>query len=217
MHSFKNHLITTRELDSLRFTASKPSIKKRIDEGISRFEIGLDDVYVSDPPTNSSKVTKYEIEELAKLSRGIVDRVLIEAPIREMLDQVFVESSVYVPEPTRKRLFSVLYDVKTTCLALQYEHRRVRPRVIAESYGVTLPDTYKALENSPSYPSTRSTQLAFLALYLGERFAGIEPHITDLSQRVDDSLMRSCLHYRSDIDASHELARYLFTATKRKL
>jgi len=217
MRSFKHHLLSAQELDALRFDAAPKSVVRRLQEGISKFEIDVSDLFVDTPPANSSKRTKYELEELATLAKPGFSSGLIEMPILGIVQSLLDESGLHLPDPSRKRMVSVLHDVRTACLALQYEYRRVRPRVLADQYGISLPDTYKDQDATPSYPSTRGTQIAFLALYLGERFAKIEDELYRLSEETDRSLMVSALHYRSDIEASHELARYLFNALKRKL
>jgi hypothetical protein len=217
MRSFKHHLSTAQELDALCFGAAPKPVVRRLQEGISKFEIDVSDLFVDHPPSNSSKRTKYELEELAKLSKPGFHSGLIELPVMEITQALLDENGLHLPDPSRKRMVSVLHDVRTACLALQYEYRRIRPRSLAEHYRISLPDTYKDQDATPSYPSTRSTQVAFLALYLGERFAKIENDLHRLSQETDAALMASALHYRSDIEASHELARYLFTTLKRKL
>jgi len=217
MRSFKHHLSTAQELDALRFSTTPKAVIRRLEEGISKFEIDVSDLYVDAPPTNSSKRTKYELEELVKLAKPGFTSGFIELPIMNLAQALLDENNLHLPDPSRKRMVSVLHDVRTACLALQYEYRRVRPRVLADHYGISLPDTYKDQDATPSYPSTRGTQIAFLALYLGERFAKLENDLYRLSEETDRSLMASALHYRSDIEASHELARYLFTTLKRKL
>ena len=217
MRSFKTHLSSAKELDALRFGSAPKQVIRRLEEGLSKFEIGLDDLFVDVPPTNSSKRTKYELEELAKLAKPGYYSGLIELPVMGLVQAVLDERDMHLPDPSRKRMVTVLQDVRTACLSLQYQHGRIRPRGLAEHYGISLPDTYKDQDATPSYPSTRSTQVAFLALYLGERFAKIENDLYRLSEETDAALMASALHYRSDIEASHELARYLFTTLKRKL
>lgn len=217
MRSFKHHLTTSQDLDSLRFGSTPKPVVRRLQEGISKFEIDVTDLFVDTPPSNSSKRTKYELEELAKLSKSRFNSGLVEFPTIGLAQSVLDEHGVHLPDPSRKRIVSVLHDVRTACLALQYQYGRVRPRVLADHYGVSLPDTYKDQDATPSYPSTRSTQVAFLALYLGERFVKLENALYRLSEETDAALMASALNYRSDIEASHELARYLFTTLKRKL
>jgi hypothetical protein len=217
MRSFKYHLLSAQELDALCFGAAPKSVVRRLQEGISKFEIEVDDLFVDTPPNNSSKRTKYELEELAKLSKPGYHSGLVELPILGITQALLDENYLHLPDPSRKRMVSILHDVRTACLALQYEYRRIRPRSLAEHYGISLPDTYKDQDSTPSYPSTRSTQVAFLALYLGERFGKLEDDLYRLSEETDAALMASALHYRSDIEASHELARYLFTTLKRKL
>lgn len=217
MRSFKHHLLSAQELDALSFASVPKPVVRRLEEGISKFEIDVDDLFVDSPPSNSSKRTKYELEELAKLAKPGYFSGLIELPVMGLAQALLDENSLHLPDPSRKRMVAVLHDVRTACLALQYEYRRVRPRTLAEHYGISLPDTYKDQDVTPSYPSTRSTQVSFLALYLGERFAKLEDDLHRLSQETDAALMASALHYRSDIEASHELARYLFTTLKRKL
>lgn len=217
MRSFKTHLSSAKELDALRVGSIPKQVVRRLEEGLSKFEIDLDDLFVDTPPANSSKRTKYELEELAKLSKPGFQSGLVEMPIMQIAQAILDENDVHLPDPSRKRMVTVLHDVRTACLALQYEYRRVRPRTLAEHYSISLPDTYKDQDATPSYPSTRSTQIAFLALYLGERFVKIENDLYRMSEETDAALMASALHYRSDIEASHELARYLFTTLKRKL
>jgi len=217
MRSFKHHLLSAQELDALRGNNASKAVIRRLEEGISKFETDVSDLFVDAPPKNSSKQTKYELEELAKLSKQKKYSNLVELPIIEITQTILNENDLHLPDPSRKRMGSVLHDVRTACLALQYEYRRVRPRVLADHYGISLPDTYKDQDSTPSYPSTRSTQVAFLALYLGERFAKLENDMHQLSEKTDAALMESALHYRSDIEASHELARYLFNTLKRKL
>jgi hypothetical protein len=217
MRSFKHHLSTAQELDALHFGATPKAVVRRLEEGISKFEIDVSDLYVDAPPTNSSKRTKYELEELVKLAKPGFSSGLIELPVMNLVQALLDENDLHLPDPSRKRMVSVLHDVRTACLALQYEYRRIRPRALAEHCGISLPDTYKDQDANPSYPSTRGTQVAFLALYLGERFGKLEDDLYRLSEETDAALMASALHYRSDIEASHELARYLFTTLKRKL
>jgi hypothetical protein len=217
MRSFKKHLSSIQELDSLRIASTPKSISRRLDEGISKFEIDLSDLFVDTPPLNSSKRTKYELEELVRLAKPGYASGLLEMPSIQSVQSVLDENNVHLPEPSRKRAVAVLHDVRTACLALQYQYGRVRPRTIAEHYGISLPDTYKDQDGTPSYPSTRSTQMSFLALYLGERFVKLQDELYRLSEETDAALMASALHFRSDIEASHELARYLFTTLKRKL
>lgn len=217
MKSFKHHLLSAKELNALRITRIPKPLAARISEGITRFEVGLSDLYLADPPLNSSKRTKYELEELAKHGNRNHNPNLIELKVSHLLSALFDEHSVHLPAPSYKRMNTVLREVRTACTTLQYQYGRIRPRVLAAHYGITLPDTYKHHDATPSYPSTRSTQMAFLELYLGERLPKLEPHLHTLSQDTDRSLLCSALHYRSDIEASHELARYLFTALKRKL
>jgi len=217
MRSFKHHLLSAQELDALRGNAAPKAVIRRLEEGISKFETDVSDLFVDTPPKNSSKQTKYELEELAKIAKPGFSSGLVELPILEIVQSLLNENNLYLPDPSRKRMGSVLHDVRTGCLALQYEYRRLRPRALAEHYNISLPDTYKHQDSTPSYPSTRSTQVAFLALYLGERFVKLEDDLHQLSQETDAALMASALHYRSDIEASHELARYLFNTLKRKL
>ena len=217
MRSFRQHLGKNGKLDDMRVAPPSRSVLSRLDEGVSKFEIDLDDIYLDNTPLNSSKRAQYELEELAKLTRSECNTALIETPILALVGGVLDEHGVYIPEPSRKRMIGVLYDVRTACLSLQYHHGRVRPRTLAEVYGIKLPPTYCEKDTTPSYPSTRSTQFSFLALYLGERFPNHEEDFIKLSEDLDRSLMSSALHYRSDIESSHELARYLFNALKRKM
>jgi hypothetical protein len=217
MRSFKHHLLSVQQLDALRFDAAPKTVIRRLDEGLSKFEIDISDLFVDTPPTNSSKRSKYELEELAKLAKPGFYSGLVELPVMEIVQVILDEHNLHLPDPSRKRMVSVLHDVRTACLALQYEYRRIRPRTLAEHYGISLPDTYKNQDSTPSYPSIRSTQMSFLTLYLGERFTKIEDDMYRLSEETDAALMASALHYRSDIEASHELARYLFSVLKRKL
>jgi hypothetical protein len=217
MRSFKHHLLSAQELDALRFGAAPKPVIRRLQEGISKFEIDVSELFVDTPPSNSSKRTKYELEELSKIAKPGFYSGLVELPVMGLVQAVLDESDTHLPDPSRKRMVAVLHDVRTACLALQYQYARVRPRSLAEHYGISLPDTYKEQDATPCYPSTRSTQVAFLALYLGERFVKLENELHRLSEETDAALMASALHYRSDIEASHELARYLFNTLKRKL
>lgn len=216
MRCFKQHSDTSKTLDALRHPVVTSRIGKRLNEGVSAFEVELREVYLDAPPQNSSTRTKYELEELVKLKGKSCLPNLIEASLREVVGSVLEDHGVCLPELSQKRLFSALYDVRTVCFAVQYEHRRPRPRVVAPHYGVALPDTYKAYDNTPSYPSTRSTQMAFVELYLSDRRPDLETSLHELAQQTDHALMCTGCHYRSDIEASHELARQLFTTLKRK-
>jgi hypothetical protein len=216
MRCFKQHSDTSKALDALRHSAVTSRVGKRLSEGVSAFDVELPDVYLDAPPQNSSTRTKYELEELVKLKGKLFLPNLIEASMREIVGSVLEDHGIRLPELSQKRLFSALYDVRTVCFAVQYEHRRPRPRVVAPHYGVVLPDTYKAYDNTPSYPSARSVQMAFVELYLGDRRPELESSLHELTQQTDHALMCTGCHYRSDIEASHELARQLFTTLKRK-
>ena len=92
MRSFKHHLSTAQELDALHFGATPKAVVRRLEEGISKFEIDVSDLYVDAPPTNSSKRTKYELEELVKLAKPGFSSGLIELPVMNLVQALLDEN-----------------------------------------------------------------------------------------------------------------------------
>jgi len=216
MRSFKHHISATSHLDEIRIPLPK-SLVSRLQEGISKFDIELDELFVETPPKNSSKQSLYELQELEKLAKSGFCSELIEMPIIGIVESIMDSNEIHLAEPSRRKLVGVLHDVRTACLELQYRYGRIRPRKLAEVVGIKLPTTYSHQDSTPSYPSTRSTQMEFISLYMGERFEKLEKTLSNTAEEVNSALMRSALNYRSDIEASKELARYLFNSLKRKM
>ena len=165
-------------------------------------------------PENSSREVRNELNWLAKINDGEIDKDWVKNGDKVL--KVFKEyCKINKLELDEKYYEQVLKESSKIILKLKYYYNRPRPFQLAEYYGMeefnnfTLPSM-----KTPSYPSGHSTQGYLLGMLLGKRYTGHYDEFMKLSEFVSNSRLMARAHYPSDSKFGEYLGELLFRNLK---
>ena len=160
-------------------------------------------------PENSSREVRNELNWLAKINDGEIDKDWVKNGDKVL--KVFKEYC-----KTNKLKFDekyyeqVLKESSKTILELKYYYNRPRPFQLAEYYGMEEFDNFTLPSmKTPSYPSGHSTQGYLMGMLLGKRYTGHYDEFMKLAEFISNSRLMARAHYPSDCEFGKKLAMNL--------
>lgn len=168
------------------------------------------------PPSNSSDITKKEIEEIVNLSSN-----RSEAAIKTILlideDPLIIFKSVLKTKnlifPNEK--FDSMYEIlKEVVLDLKYFFNRPRPNQVSEIYNIDIDVLHTGTHSTPAYPSGHVAYASLAELLLSEMYPEYKNEFSDITTKVGKARIMQGVHFRSDNDASILLVSKLYPKIK---
>ena len=192
----------SRKIDQITYT---DDIKTQ--EVSEKISIGWENV-LPEPPSNSSKRTKKELEYLSNLTRNLTpqQRALVQLVDKEPLD-LFKKTIQTNNLEFNEDDFLLLYrTAKAVHMNLKYKHNRPRPEQLAPIYGLQINVTETNTHHTPAYPSGHTAYTAYAAYLLSDLYPEFS---NEFFRQVGVAGYARCLqgvHYPSDNEASMVIA-----------
>lgn len=195
------------EVNDLVFDKPHKPFKKK--ESDKLFDDKWMDMDVPPPPSNDSKQTLAEINEIIDRREMLSDfdkRVYINTNkdtcyyIKEHLDGQDLEYDLEVIE-------RITDSVKHIGRYYKNKFNRPRPRQIAEKLGLDK-FSYEKLEttNSPAYPSNHALQARMVAHYYGEKYPAQKKYLLRAADMSAEGRINAGVHYPSDKHCAYMIA-----------
>lgn len=195
------------EVNELVFDKPHKPFKKK--ESDKLFDDKWMDMDVPPPPSNDSKQTLAEINEIIDRREMLSDfdkRVYINTNkdtcyyIKEHLDGQDLEYDLEVIE-------RITDSVKHIGRYYKNKFNRPRPRQIAEKLGLDK-FSYEKLEttSSPAYPSNHALQARMVAHYYGEKYPAQKKYLLRAADMSAEGRVNAGVHYPSDKHCAYMIA-----------
>ena len=172
----------------------------------------LNQVHLSPPPRNDSEITSMEIQELLlkKKERNHKNQREIENEIDgENVIRMFSSNTKDLELIRQFNRFMAPY-----VMHFKKKFDRVRPRILEPQIEPTIDPP-----GHPAYPSGHATQAYGFALYMSHLYPHKKEELMRSAHRVATNRELAGVHYSSDTEAGHQLARQLlpiFIASSKK-
>jgi membrane-associated phospholipid phosphatase len=163
-------------------------------------------------PKNNSEVTISELNQLTHyLSLGkVVEHNLYDKNLIQYIKDFYITEGA-PPELIDSLATSVQTDVVPLITKLKYHFNRPRPAQLAYYYDMQLYPDFSYFTNNPSYPSGHTTLTAITCEVFGNQFPETYKKISSLMPRVAESRLCLGVHYPSDNNMAHIVAKRVIT------
>jgi len=165
-----------------------------------------------DFPTNDSKITKDELNDIAKKIEALKEKdnrihfdryQRYDKSLAQSISSVFAKKGMDVDEIIE----SCFQDINPTILKLKARYQRPRPFQLAQIYKLKLFPFPSFSAHTPSYPSGHTLQAIIILTIIGNKYPESYRFCKQMMEDVGASRVYLGHHYKSDNDASVLIAR----------
>ena len=198
---------SVQKLDSLKSQFTAKDVKKK--ELGKFFDIKcLEELSIPNPPSNTSKETNKEIEEMSKKIQNLSDQEKKEYIdtdddtsyyIKEYMEDNDLEFNENFMELLKKSARNVGRHFKN-------KHMRPRPYVIAEKMGKPMKFLDTPTAHSPAYPSNHALQAKVVSNYYSKIYPAHQDQLFKMADKSGQGRVNAGIHYPSDKTAGYKLA-----------
>ena len=196
-----------QNLDSLKSQFDAKKVKKK--ELGKYFDIKcLEKLEMKDPPANTSKETKQEIEQMVKKIKNLSDQKKKEYIdtdedttyyIKEYMEDNDLEFNETFIETLKKSARNVGRHFKN-------KYMRPRPYVVAEKMGKPMKFFDTETAHSPAYPSNHALQARVVANYYSKIYPAHQDQLHEMADKSGEGRVNAGIHYPSDKTAGYKVA-----------
>ena len=196
-----------QNLDSLKSQFDAKKVKKK--ELGKFFDIKcLEKLEMKDPPANTSKETKQEIEQMVKNIKNLSDQKKKEYIdtdedttyyIKEYMEDNDLEFNEMFIETLKKSARNVGRHFKN-------KYMRPRPYVVAEKMGKPMKFFDTETAHSPAYPSNHALQARVVANYYSKIYPAHQDQLHEMADKSGEGRVNAGIHYPSDKTAGYKVA-----------
>jgi len=198
---------SVQKLDSLKSQFDAKNVKKK--ELGKYFDIKcLDKLEMKDPPANTSKETKAELEQMSKQIKNLSD-----AKKKEYID-TDEDTSYYIKEYMEdndlefNENFMELLKKSARNVGRHFKNKYMRPRpyVVAEKLGMPIKFLDTETAHSPAYPSNHALQAKVIANYYSKIYPAHQDKLFEMADKSGEGRVNAGIHYPSDKTAGYKVA-----------
>ena len=201
------YIESVQNLDSLKSQFDAKKVKKK--ELGKFFDIKcLEKLEIKDPPANTSKETKQEIEQMVKNIKNLSDQKKKEYIdtdedttyyIKEYMEDNDLEFNETFIETLKKSARNVGRHFKN-------KYMRPRPYVVAEKMGKPMKFFDTETAHSPAYPSNHALQARVVANYYSKVYPAHQDQLHEMADKSGEGRVNAGIHYPSDKTAGYKVA-----------
>ena len=201
------YIESVQNLDSLKSQFDAKKVKKK--ELGKFFNIKcLEKLEMKDPPANTSKETKQEIEQMVKNIKNLSDQKKKEYIdtdedttyyIKEYMEDNDLEFNETFIETLKKSARNVGRHFKN-------KYMRPRPYVVAEKMGKPMKFFDTETAHSPAYPSNHALQARVVANYYSKVYPAHQDQLHEMADKSGEGRVNAGIHYPSDKTAGYKVA-----------
>lgn len=195
-------LLSQQTTDDLKFSNTMEwnkhyrSLSESVDLNV------LNRLHLSPPPRNDSEITSMEIQELLlkKKERNHQNQ-------REIENELDGGNIFPLFSPNTEELDSIhrfITFIAPYIMHFKKKFDRVRPRILEPQIEPTIDPP-----GHPAYPSGHAAQVYGIALYMSQLHPHNKEKLMRIAHRVATNRELAGVHYSSDTEAGHQLARQL--------
>ena len=196
-----------QKLDSLKSQFDAKKVKKK--ELGKYFDIKcLDKLEMKDPPANTSKETKQEIEQMNKTIKNLSD-----AKKKEYID-TDEDTTYYIKEYMEDNdldfnetfIETLKKSARNVGRHFKNKYMRPRPYVVAEKLGMPMKYLDTETAHSPAYPSNHALQAKVVANYYSKIYPAHQDKLFEMADKSGEGRVNAGIHYPSDKTAGYKVA-----------
>ncbi len=198
---------SVQKLDSLKSQFNAKDVKKK--ELGKFFDIKcLNKLEMKDPPANTSKETKQEIEQMVKKIKNLSDQEKKEYIdtdedttyyLKQYMEDNDLEFNETFIETLKKSARNVGRHFKN-------KYMRPRPYVVAEKMGKPMKFFDTETAHSPAYPSNHALQAKVVANYYSKIYPAHQDQLHKMADKSGEGRVNAGIHYPSDKTAGYKVA-----------
>ena len=201
------YIESVQNLDSLKSQFNAKDVKKK--ELGKYFDIKcLNELEMKDPPANTSKETKLEIEQMNKTIKNLSD-----AKKKEYID-TDEDTTYYIKEYMEdndlefNENFIELLKKSARNVGRHFKNKYMRPRpyVVAEKLGMPMKYLDTETAHSPAYPSNHALQAKVVANYYSKIYPAHQDKLFEMADKSGQGRVNAGIHYPSDKTAGYKVA-----------
>ena len=198
---------SVQKLDSLKSQFDAKKVKKK--ELGKFFDIKcLEELDMKDPPANTSKETRAELEQMSKQIKNLSD-----AKKKEYIDTDH-DTAYYIKEYMEdndlefsERFIEVLIkSARNVGRHFKNKYMRPRPYVVAKKLGMPIKFLDTETAHSPAYPSNHALQAKVVANYYSKIYPAHQDQLFEMADKSGEGRVNAGIHYPSDKTAGYKLA-----------
>lgn len=188
--------------------------KKLINKNTIYFDPSWKEIFLKNPPKNSSLITQ---NELKKIRQNLLqnDKKLLKK-IKEQdvpnLENFFInllkDENENINKELKDKISKISEELSTISLYYKKKFNRPRPYEIQKLID-EFPIPIGRTTGSPSYPSTHALIGTFMSLWLSKLFPKHKAKIQKLGKELGQNRVYAGFHFQSDCDAGNYLAQKL--------
>tara|TARA_B100001287_G_scaffold103727_1_gene87199 strand:- start:1845 stop:3647 length:1803 start_codon:yes stop_codon:yes gene_type:complete len=198
---------SVQKLDSLKSQFDAKKVKKK--ELGKFFDIKcLEELDMKDPPANTSKETRAELEQMSKQIKNLSD-----AKKKEYIDTDH-DTAYYIKEYMEdndlefsERFIEVLIkSARNVGRHFKNKYMRPRPYVVAKKLGMPIKFLDTETAHSPAYPSNHALQAKVVANYYSKIYPAHQDQLFEMADKSGEGRVNAGIHYPSDKIAGYKVA-----------
>tara|TARA_B100000902_G_scaffold123142_1_gene123166 strand:- start:11047 stop:12843 length:1797 start_codon:yes stop_codon:yes gene_type:complete len=198
---------SVQKLDSLKSQFDAKKVKKK--ELGKFFDIKcLEKLDMKDPPANTSKETRAELEQMSKQIKNLSD-----AKKKEYIDTDH-DTAYYIKEYMEdndlefsERFIEVLIkSARNVGRHFKNKYMRPRPYVVAKKLDMPIKFLDTETAHSPAYPSNHALQAKVVANYYSKIYPAHQDQLFEMADKSGEGRVNAGIHYPSDKTAGYKVA-----------
>ena len=207
------------EINSIRYEGvPKDKHKREMEEKTPLITIDWDSI-IPEPPSNTSDVTKMDLERVQSVNRNISYEdfdliMLVDNNPEDLFKPYAKKMGLDYPQ---ELIDKAIQHIDVIVLKLKYKFRRARPFQIAHRLGCVISVIHTGTHQTPAYPSGHQSQGSMAAEVLSSLYPEHKDEWYRLADLVGTARVMQGVHYPSDNEASVILARVLWENMKDNL
>ena len=204
------------KINSIKYEDSPSDDHKReMNEKTPLITIDWENI-IPEPPSNTSDVTKMDLEQVQRLTRNIskddYDLVMTVDDDPENLFRPYAKKmGLHYPQDL---IDKAIQHIDVVVLKLKYKFRRARPYQLAPHLGYFISVLTTGTHQTPAYPSGHQAQGAMAAEVLSSLYPEHKTQWYKFAGLTGKARVMQGVHYPSDNEASMILARVLWENIK---
>ena len=201
------YIESVQNLDSLKSQFNAKDVKKK--ELGKYFDIKcLNELEMKDPPANTSKETKQEIEQMNKTIKNLSDAKKKEYHDKDEDTTYYIKEYMEDNDLEFNENFIELLKKSSRNVGRHFKNKYMRPRpyVVAEKLGMPMKYLDTETAHSPAYPSNHALQAKVVANYYSKIYPAHQDKLFEMADKSGQGRVNAGIHYPSDKTAGYKVA-----------
>ena len=201
------YIESVQNLDSLKSQFNAKDVKKK--ELGKYFDIKcLNELEMKDPPANTSKETRLEIEQMNKIIKNLSDAKKKEYHDTDEDTTYYIKKYMEDNDLEFNENFIELLKKSSRNVGRHFKNKYMRPRpyVVAEKLGMPMKYLDTETAHSPAYPSNHALQAKVVANYYSKIYPAHQDKLFEMADKSGQGRVNAGIHYPSDKTAGYKVA-----------